>query len=151
MEKRLKEIIKCPCGKVFTTFPCRIGRKKYCSKKCFYTYHGRPSGLQYKVKTKNRAWFLKGGKPWNHNKHDYSVNRMGSGYINTQGYKVYSQKGKEVLEHRILLEKVLKRPLKKDELVHHINAVKLDNRLHNLLILTRSEHIKLHHLLRRSE
>lgn len=55
--------ITCPCGtKVIVTTPSRIGRTKYCSKKCFYQYHGRRSGLKYKIVNKNPTWFPKGHK-----------------------------------------------------------------------------------------
>lgn len=57
-------VIICPCGKNVETFPSRANRKKYCSKTCFYRFHGRPSGLVYKIKVKNKAWFKKGNVPW---------------------------------------------------------------------------------------
>ncbi|RTL03803.1 HNH endonuclease [Candidatus Dependentiae bacterium] len=48
-------------------------------------------------------------------------------------------------EHVYLAEKhILKRKLKKNEVVHHINKIRTDNRLENLQVMTRSEHAALH-------
>ncbi len=50
-----------------------------------------------------------------------------------------------VLEHRLVMEKNLGRYLSKNEVVHHMNHVKDDNRIDNLMLIsTNSEHIKLH-------
>lgn len=47
-------------------------------------------------------------------------------------------------EHRLLMEESLGRPLTANEDVHHINGVKDDNRLENLVVLTKSDHHRLH-------
>ena len=45
------------------------------------------------------------------------------------------------------MEQTLGRPLKKEELVHHINGDKLDNRPGNLMIMSQASHWALvHHL-----
>lgn len=42
------------------------------------------------------------------------------------------------------MEEKLGRYLRKEEIVHHLNEDKQDNRLENLVILTPSEHNKVH-------
>lgn len=63
-----------------------------------------------------------------------------SGWIRSDGYKMQMIEGKEVREHRYIMEQFLGRKLCRSEEVHHINGNKLDNNLSNLTVLTRSEH-----------
>ena len=44
----------------------------------------------------------------------------------------------------LVMEKHLGRYLKPEEIVHHINHIKTDDRLKNLQLTTQSEHIKIH-------
>jgi hypothetical protein len=48
------------------------------------------------------------------------------------------------LEHRIVMSQAIGRPLTTAEHVHHLNGVKADNRLENLMLLTNAEHQRLH-------
>ena len=62
----------------------------------------------------------------------------------TQGYIVIRVNGKLRTEQAIIAEEILGRPLAENEVVHHINGIKDDNRLENLAVLNRSDHVKLH-------
>lgn len=73
-------------------------------------------------------------------------------YTTKEGYRqVYSpgtpgaRENGFVPQHRLTASKMIGRPLHSDEIVHHINGDKLDNRKKNLLITNRSEHYRIHH------
>lgn len=51
---------------------------------------------------------------------------------------------KAIFVHDILMEKVIGRKLRSDEIVHHKDGNGLNNRRSNLEVLTRSQHMLLH-------
>lgn len=61
------------------------------------------------------------------------------------GYRHYEP------EHRVVMERFLKRKLSADEHVHHIDEDTLNNSPTNLIIVTRSEHMKIHQDLRKAK
>jgi len=65
-------------------------------------------------------------------------------YKNKGGYKYFLESGIIVFVHRRVMEKKLKRSIKKDHEVHHINKNVWDNRPENLIEMEKKQYKKLH-------
>ena len=49
-----------------------------------------------------------------------------------------------VMEHILVMQEYIKRPLAEDEVVHHKNKIRNDNRIENLQLMTFKEHARMH-------
>lgn len=72
--------------------------------------------------------------------------RIKGAHIASRGYRLVFEpnhpmatKAGYVPEHRLVVMNILGRMLEKDEIVHHINGNKLDNRFDNLQIISRHD------------
>jgi hypothetical protein len=114
-----------------------------CSRSCLM--QGRPS-----VKYCSHFCYLK-----NRLRHGTNnSNWKGGSHVDIHGYRwVYnanrkSHNGHYVKEHRQVMEKHLGRLLKSSEHIHHVNGIKTDNRIENLVLTNISEHSRHHNLVR---
>lgn len=114
---------------------------KRCSLKCRNTSISwkkcRSLNAKKYIGNKNPHW--KGGR-----------GNTGKGYIWIYSpYHPFKNRQNQVLEHRLVMEKHIKRFLLPQEVVHHINGNKQDNNLKNLKIFkSHSEHISFENRLR---
>lgn len=67
-------------------------------------------------------------------------NWKGGRYCDCRGYVILNVDGRRIPEHRYIMEQHIGRKLNKSEIIHHINAIKGDNRIENLMIVTRPTH-----------
>lgn len=112
------------CGKKFIRPLSQIHKNNYCSRECnLKHYRG------------NEHWASKGVRRvlW----------PINGGYKNSYPILVF-ETGEKVQEHRYIAEQMLGRKLEPNEVVHHINGKKDDNRECNLLVCDKKYHMWLH-------
>lgn len=120
-------------------------KSKYCSLKCakkdikvtpemVERLRKIATGIKQSEETKIKRGLYKTGEE--HYLWKGGVTKDDNGYLR-------NNKSKERV-HRAIMEKHIGRKLHYNEIVHHINHNKLDNRIENLQIVSRAEHVRLH-------
>ncbi len=133
-EKRAENVsaICAVCGSEFPTKKSHLSRRKTCSKSCL-------------AKLKSSQMSGKGNHQHGRTGAERGAAFKGGRRISSWGYVLIAVgRNKYEFEHRLLMEAHIGRKLNHDEHVHHINGNKQDNRLENLEILTKPEHVRLH-------
>lgn len=105
-------------------------------------------GIPWNEETRNKIKISRTGKA----KGDKNTRWKGGKKITQSGYIMilspqhpFCDNQGYVREHRLVMEKNIGRYLKKEETVHHINRIKCDNKIKNLMLFSsNSEHIKFH-------
>ena len=64
---------------------------------------------------------------------------QGAGFLDASGYRVIRRDGKQIFEHRAVMEDFLGRPLEPHETVHHKHGARADNRLEKLELWSSSQ------------
>jgi hypothetical protein len=115
------------CKKIF--FYRKQGKRKrlFCSNKCFYKFNKGKNAYNWKggVFIDKSGYIL--------------IRKLDHPNVNSAGY---------VRKHRLVMEQSLGRLLKKDEIVHHLNGKRDDNRIENLELLTTNTHFIKGHVLK---
>ena len=135
-------------------------RRRFCSSECKWTWHNRnrtlpnnaeykcrvcgtevakyvsPSKIEHGLATNEFCSRTCAGKHRSMERHPAwaggrTVDKDGYIRIKVPGHRHATKRG-YVLEHRLVMEKHLGRPLKPREVVHHINGNITDNRIENL-------------------
>ena len=148
---------ECPvCKRVFSP---KTSKTKYCSRKCYYkmkiirgdrvemTREVRLKISKSKRGKKNPMYGKRGywaGKKRSDISGKNSSLWKGGCYKSNDGYIYHIINGRDIGEHRLVMSEYLGRELTQKEIVHHINEIRDDNRIENLQLLSRSEHMKLH-------
>lgn len=85
---------------------------------------------------------MKGKPAWNRGK--------GKGFLNSNGYPTIREGFRSVLEHRVVMQQIIGRKLKPQEVVHHWDENRKNNAEENLCLLRgRGAHQRLHAFARR--
>jgi hypothetical protein len=65
-------------------------------------------------------------------------------YLDSDGYVRINVDGQWRQEHRVIMERLLGRPLRDDEHIHHIDDDRTNNARENLRLVTKAEHNSIH-------
>jgi hypothetical protein len=123
---------------------CYLDRRK----KQYYNKGGEASKKRYgKSNCKLCGSEIKLGKPTQKYCWECSVKISKISTNSTNNYQ-YSGNSETIWEHQVHAEKLLERKLKTHEVVHHCNGDPKDNKLSNLILISKTQHGRLHQFIK---
>lgn len=143
------------CGKEIERMPCQLKGKKhhFCSRACLAAFSNKSMNPDGYMKLKD---FTNMGRHLSELNRELNPTRMTletrkklrDAHLGSGEGKTYTKLyGKAA--HRVIAEKVIGRPLNTKEIVHHIDCNRRNNTPDNLMIMSQSEHARLHNRLRK--
>jgi len=157
------------CGAAYQVYQSdtKNGRGLFCSRSCWAKYrtganspNWKGGSIRFICPICSKEFFLSRSRAKNRDirccsracankfyRGKNSRNWNGGNYSGEDGYirtTIGDCKKKYKLTHRLIVEKVLGRLLKREEIVHHVNGDRKDNRHSNLLVCDSKYHNSLH-------
>lgn len=151
------------CGSKFKRPKGQERPHAFCSRECYWTsdyrsqlvarrnYERNPDALETRpcatcgvdvtryVSRGQKRFFCSRECRWENHRHAKQKNAAGYILVFIGKGQPGAGKSGHILEHRLVMQDILGRPLLPEENVHHKNGVKDDNRLENLELWTRSQ------------
>ncbi|MGL6202074.1 MAG: HNH endonuclease [Lachnospiraceae bacterium] len=139
----MQMLLKCDwCGKDIWKYQSQVAEHNYCSLECNYKARSKKHNPEGYLKRPDTSDVNRKLNPTRHtaeSRRKLREHRLGKG----KGLSYAKLYGRH--EHRVVAEKMLGRPLRKGEVVHHIDRNKRNNKPDNLMVFrSQSEHVKWH-------
>lgn len=154
------------CGENFKTYPCRlkVGKATFCGKECQgewlsenQTGKDHPMyGQEHTEESKQKMRESSGHQTGEENPRWKGGRYKSKGYVYLHREHMTEEEREKfdsmirssdkqyIPEHRLVMARHLGRPLGKDDIVHHRNGVKDDNRIENLQLKSQDTHTEEH-------
>lgn len=129
---QIKRVCKI-CNNIFYTNPHKVktGQAKFCCRAC-YDISQKGKQAHNKGKKMPKLWGA-------HN------SMWKNGFIHkASGYHISHFQGTRIRTNRLIMEQHIGRKLKKTEVVHHIDRNRSNNSIKNLMLMSVSDHCRLH-------